>query len=348
MFVFNMIRSSLMGLRSYIGAILQTNDVFVKSLNQIKSNLMTAFYPIYQYILPALNALMGTLVRASAYLAQFVSMLFGKTFEQSKSGAKALAVQTAALNKQAKGYEKVGKSAKKAAGELASFDKIEVLNMEKQSKLSTPKAQESGFVFSPTTFEDFSNMSSVFDVVREKISPTIKVFEKLEKTISKTFGGFAVQTGKDFYHEFLKPLGNWTLGRGFPEFARITENMFKNINFIRLNQSLKELFKVLEPFSEHIGEGLLWFYKNVLTPIGTWTFNEVLPRALTSIKGSIKAIDNVLDGASDTFRWFFNDVVKNLASFTGDKFLSFWDKLNTKIEAVGDTVDWKNPGSKLD
>ena len=337
--VFNSVRSSLRGLRDYLGGVLQTNDVFVKSLGQIKSNLMTAFYPVYQYILPALNALMGTLVKASAYLAQFISMIFGKNTHESQKGAKSLNDQALAIKNQKKSYDELGKSVRKAKGELASFDKLIVLSQNNQKKPKSPT--DSGFVFSPTTSFDnnFNTISNIFDVMREKIKPTAEAFKKLGETINNTFGSFAVTLGKDFYNEFLKPLGEWTLGKGLPEFARITEDMFKNIDFDKLNTKFKDLFKALEPFTEHIGEGLLWFYENVLTKIGSWTFNEVLPRALDSIKGSIKAFDSVLGGVSDTFKWFFKDVIKDIANFTGNKFLSFWDKLNEKIEKVSNTLE---------
>lgn len=337
--IFNSVRSSLRGLRDYLGGAVQTNDVFVRSLAQIKSNLMTAFYPVYQYILPALNALMGTSVKASAYLAQFMSMIFGKNTHESQKGAKILNDQTLAIKNQKKSYDELGKSVRKAKGELASFDKLMVLHQDNQKK---PKpTADSGFVFSPTTSfdNDFNNMANIFDIMREKIKPTVEAFKKLGETINKTFGSFAVKLGKDFYNEFLKPLGEWTLGKGLPEFARITEDMFKNIDWNRLNAEFKDFFKALEPFSETIGEGLLWFYENVLTKIGTWTFNKVLPRAIDSIKGSIKALDPVLDGVSDTFKWFFKDVIKDIANFTGNKFLSFWDKLNEKIDKVSDTLE---------
>lgn len=332
--VFNVIRSSLRGLRDYLGGVLQTNDVFVKSLEQIKSNLMTAFYPVYQYILPALNALMGTLVKASAYLAQFMSMIFGKNIGESQKGAKSLNDQALAIKNQKKSYDELGKSVRKAKGELASFDKLIVLNQNNQKK---PKSTtDSGFVFSPTTYFDnnFNTISNIFDVIREKIKPTVEAFKKLGETINKTFGSFAVKLGKDFYNEFLKPLGEWTLGTGLPEFARITEDMFKNIDWNKLNAEFKDFFKALEPFSETIGEGLLWFYEHIISKIATWTISEALPRALSTLSSSITILDNVLKGVGDVFKWFFDNVIKVIVGFNADVFLSFWDKFNEKLKEI--------------
>src|SRR5699024_4056078 len=58
---------------------LQTNEQFNASLNQIKVNLLTAYYPIYQAALPAINALMGALSKATAYIAAFIATLSGTT-----------------------------------------------------------------------------------------------------------------------------------------------------------------------------------------------------------------------------------------------------------------------------
>lgn len=70
---------------------LKTNDQFNKSLAQIKSNLATAFQPIFQAIMPAINSLMTWLAKATAYLATFISMLGNKSVKASNASAKAMA-----------------------------------------------------------------------------------------------------------------------------------------------------------------------------------------------------------------------------------------------------------------
>ena len=116
-FVFNVIRRALSLLRNYIGGLLQTNADFVASLNSIKVNLAVAFQPIFDAILPALNAFMSALATVTAYLAAFISMLFGKTVSASKAA-------TEALNKQSKALGGAGGAAEEASKHLASFDEI--------------------------------------------------------------------------------------------------------------------------------------------------------------------------------------------------------------------------------
>lgn len=116
-FVFNVLRSGLTSLRNTFFSLLKTNDQFASSLNQIKANLMTAFTPIYNACLPAINSLMNMISKLTGTIAIFVSSLFGKSIKDTTKDAKKL---TSALNKTAK-------SAKKASGGLGSFDNLDVL-----------------------------------------------------------------------------------------------------------------------------------------------------------------------------------------------------------------------------
>ena len=51
----------------------------------------------------------------------------------------------------------------------------------------------------------------------------------------------------------------------------------KSIDYDKISGALDDLWDSLTPFALNVGEGLLWFFQNVLTPLGTWTANELLP-----------------------------------------------------------------------
>lgn len=140
--IFPLIVKGITGVGTALGSALMVNSQFANSLNHIKSNLMTAFMPIYQAVLPALNSLMSALATATAYIASFISQLFGKTYQQSFNSAKAMQSQIGAMSVAEKQAKKtadslggVGKSAdntadsiKKATEEskkgIAGFDEI--------------------------------------------------------------------------------------------------------------------------------------------------------------------------------------------------------------------------------
>lgn len=86
--VFSVLYKGLNELKQRLSAMLSTNQQFTSSLNQVKSNLAVAFQPIYQAALPAINALLNLLVKASAYLAAFTNALFGTSMSSSISAAR--------------------------------------------------------------------------------------------------------------------------------------------------------------------------------------------------------------------------------------------------------------------
>lgn len=116
--IFNLLSSSLTKLRDKFFSLLNTNDTFNATLNQIKANLMTAFAPIYNACLPAINSLMNALSKVTGTLALFISGLFGKSIGEAKNQAKGLS----------NALDKTAKSGKKANDSLSSLDEIEVLN----------------------------------------------------------------------------------------------------------------------------------------------------------------------------------------------------------------------------
>ncbi len=115
--VFKLLREALKLLSNGLISLLKTNDEFSNNLNQIKVNLLTAFAPIYDAVLPAINTLMNVLSKATGSIATFIASIFGQTATQAKKNAKS-------LYEQAKAQEALNESQEN----LASFDKLEVNN----------------------------------------------------------------------------------------------------------------------------------------------------------------------------------------------------------------------------
>ena len=117
---FMALSKGLQALGTGFSNIVHTSPQLSASLAQIKGNLYTAFQPILEACLPALNALFSVLVKVTAALAQFLSMLFGKSVKASQAAAKSQYDQAAALDKTAGSANK----AKKALKGLADFDEL--------------------------------------------------------------------------------------------------------------------------------------------------------------------------------------------------------------------------------
>lgn len=120
------ITSSIRAMGSSLLSSLKTNNQFAESLKMIKSNLNVAFTPIYEAILPAINAFMSGLSTLSAYIAGFISAIFGKTLKQSIDSTKSLVAAKNAMG----AYGTSAKQAAKDVGALAAIDEINTLQMD--------------------------------------------------------------------------------------------------------------------------------------------------------------------------------------------------------------------------
>ena len=120
-FVFTVVLRALRSIRSYLSDIFMSFPQIREVLADIKGNLLTAMAPIVQALLPPLLTLLAVLRDVAAVLADIVSKIFGMTANQAQDAAKG-------LNKQAEAYKKTGGAAAKAAKQLASFDKLNILN----------------------------------------------------------------------------------------------------------------------------------------------------------------------------------------------------------------------------
>lgn len=84
---------------------------------------MTAFAPIYNACLPAINSLANAVSKITGTIAVFVSSLFGKSISEARKEAQGLS----------KALDKTAKSGNKASDSIASFDKIDVLQEDASS-----------------------------------------------------------------------------------------------------------------------------------------------------------------------------------------------------------------------
>ncbi len=284
-FVFNVISQGLTKLRQYLGGALKTNAQFASSLAQIKGNLLTAFQPIYNAILPALNTLASALAKVTAYVAAFFSTLFGTTVQSSASAAKDLYNTT-------QGIEGLGNAAqsagKKVKGMLAPFDELNVLTQQdSDSKASGAIAPD----FSAVTTFDTSGVESMANKVKEvlgalvdKISGWWKDLEPTREAFKELWGALAPFAGAigGGLLAFMEDLVGWCID-------------FSNNNIAPKIRDLAAAIEEMDPQTLHnIGYGL----GAVLTGIlGFKAISKVVggvASAAKKIKGAFSAIKTVV------------------------------------------------------
>ncbi len=116
-FIFTMITKALRTMRKMLLSTIGADKQMSTSLAQIRGNLISAFAPIYNYILPAIRTLLAWLAKLTAVVSVFINSLFGKTASQADASAKVLYNQASAT-------EAAGDAAEKAKKQLSGLDEM--------------------------------------------------------------------------------------------------------------------------------------------------------------------------------------------------------------------------------
>ena len=355
------------------------NQVRIMKL-QMESFMATVGQGLINLFTPALkmiNALIGKLATLANAFKSFTELITGQkssgtsqiaapvadltdTADEAESGLDSAAGAADNLNSSTK---KAGDAAQKAAKKMKSlmgFDKINRLDAPAASTSDTSSGNTgtgSGAGQQLGQSVDFGNLAQGEDVIDKVDNKFTKMFENITRLAQPAtdalkrlwsdglakLGNFSANALKDFYQSFLVPVGKWVLGKGIPEFVNALNDGLSNVHYEVIQNGLHNLWLVLTPFATNVGEGLLWFWKNVLVPLGTWTANEVVPRFLDTLRIAIEAFNNIITALQPLFQWFWDSVLQPIANWVADSFLGEWDNINQKLQAFS---DWcaENPG----
>lgn len=344
------------------------NQVRILSLQfqSLKASIGQGLINIFLPVLRMINTLIGRLVTLADAFKSFTELITGsKSSGQSgvgavgadaASAAAGLTDASSAADQLADSTSGVGDAAKQAAKDMKSlmgFDKINKVSKDS----SNSDSQNSSVPNNVAGSIDFGSLASggtVIDDVNKKFAdlfgnitklsePALRSVKRLWNEGLARLGNFSGQSLKDFYQHFLVPVGKWTLGTGIPRFIDALNDGLMKTDFPKINDALNDLWDALAPFTINVGEGLLWFWEQVLVPLGTWTANEIVPRFLETLSLAIQLLNVVLVALQPLFEWFWKNVLQPIAQWTGGAFLTLWDGINKGLQVFS---DWcaKNPG----
>lgn len=319
----------------------------------IGQGLINAFTPVIQII----NTILAKMQTLAAYFKAFSAALFGDAGDAASSASSSMASAAVASGDMADNMGSAAKSAKDMKNSLAAFDEINNLTSSSGSGGSGGGGSGGGGGASGIDFGEFSGelfsevtvnpeieaatakLKEMLEALKKTAEPATDALKKLWDEGLAKLGNFTWTALRDFWEYFLKPIGTWVLGDGMPEFFNITNDLLNDIDWEKLNDSLKDLWIALEPFTEHIGEGMLWFYKNVMVPIGKWTANYILPEFFEELADALNGVNYYLDkvkplfDALEEFLDGINKKLENSAFNKGiDKINGFLDRLGIKVE----------------
>lgn len=152
---------------------------------------------------------------------------------------------------------------------------------------------------------------------------------------------FAIEIGRgllDFFEYVLKPLAVWTVGEGLPRFIEGITFLLNNIDWGVIREGLISVYNAIVPFATKIGEGLLWFYEEVLIPLGLWVGNEFLPAFLEALAAVIDGMGDNLQVLGNAFVFLWDKALKPLMGFVGDTIIAFLRWIADNADDVADLI----------
>lgn len=312
-----------------------------------------AFMTIGVLVLPVINNIIVGLTKV-AQAAQIVAQWIYKAFtgKELKSSTNATQSQATALSgvgssaeNAADGMADLGSSTKKANKEakkaLAGFDDLEIITSnlaDSADSAAGSMGEIGGGIGAMDTNVDFSTEGEApdttwLDTFSAKLEPARLALERLTLQL-QPLQQFSSQALQDFYNLFLVPVGNWILGEGFPRFVDAISKQLALVDWSRLNGALANLWKSVTPFAINVGEGLLWFWENVITPLISWSLNNLIPAQIDLISAAISFLNELIEIAMPALEWIWDNFFVPLRDYTWQLVIDFIDLLTKTFEGL--------------
>ena len=357
--LFPAISGAVRNLGTYLLSTAKTNEQFASSLNQIKSNLQTAFTPIFNAILPALNALMSALARLTAYFASFVLVLFGKSISQTRTATAGIISARDALNSTSASAKKASNAVKEATKSLMGFDAINKLDSNTSSDSGDTGG---GSTYSPTIdindsgVSDFAkklrelwkngDYSGIGKAIGEKINEAVDSFtdfiswDRIGGKITEFINGFC-----DLFNSLVDTI-NWTnigkmFGKGINTLSNTLYLLLRGIYWSKLGQALANGFNglVYEVDWTKLGDTLGSYFKARIDAlygfVSTVDWRAIGKALSDSLNSIVKSADwpKFARTLSTSFKGALNSLRSFLANFD-------WQQFGKTIADMLCNIDW--------
>ena len=308
------------------------------------------FIPILTKTLPYIQAMVITLTRLTGAIAKLVGYVATKKVENVNND-NFLGIP----DDTEESIDDIGNALRKLQKQTMGFDEVNILA--DKSEVAGASTEDIGSPFDieiptlPNAFEGMRNsMETLADTMMEKLSslvekiePVTIAFQKLWNEGLSLFGTFVWDNMLTFYNAFLVPLSQFTINDLLPAFFERLNETLKAIDWYTLANALTKLKEALLPFAKNVGEGLLWFFENVLSPIGMWVGNEVAPRFITLLTDTLGYLSDILEEFKPFGTWLWYDFIKPLGEWTGGIIINMLEKLSVELKDISKWIKENKP-----
>ncbi|CAK7080246.1 MAG: hypothetical protein ENTA_01474 [Enterocloster clostridioformis] len=268
--------------------------------------------PIVSKVLPYINALVIAIQRLFSWIGGLLGIKIGGFSSSIGSAATDFGDMEDAADGIADSTGDAAKNTKKMADNLQGFDKLNVVNSQKDSGSGGSGSGGGAGGLLDDAFNDafaeyqlawdkaFANMENSAQELADKITrafqriweaaePTRESLKRLWNEGLARLGDFTWTALKDFWSEFLVPVGKWTLGTGLPMLVDNINAFLMKIDFPAINEALKNFWQALTPFSTKVGKGLIDFFGDLLS-VGADFINFTVPNGINSVAEALRKI----------------------------------------------------------
>lgn len=360
MMLFNKLRSAM---KEGINNLAQWRDgnnevnknlsVFISSLLQFKNQIAAAFAPIINTVVPILNTFIDSLIEAMNYLAQFIAKLTGQ-----QTWIRATKIQ----KNYADSLKGTAKAAKDAAGALAPFDDLQILNQKNTSG--------AGSIDPNDMFEEVS-LTEMDEKVNDWINKLKLSWEMADFTdfgrdigtwLKNALDSIDWANIKATAKKIAKSIA--TLINGFVETEGLGDSIGRTIAEA-INTAFEFVYSFVttlhwDSVGKFIGEGILGFVNNIDGKLIGETIGQTIWGAIQLAFHTVKTFaegggfTTLGQQISDVINGFFTKMAqqdaetgKNGWQMLGESLTTTIDGLLTAIKTALDGLDWEMIGQAI-
>lgn len=318
------------------------------AIGGVKEEIGRGLMPLIQAVLPWINMMVGSVLRAAQAFSSFMHALFGV-----KTEVQAISQQTASVSDLGDAYDKAGKKAKKARKSVGSFDNLNLVGGNDAGGEEDPSAGIGGGGFDAGMDgglfgglgESMSQVSDKAVAMAEKVKrafATMKDFIVRNKdiiiaalvglgaafvsfyaatkwtTIVSALTGGAKQIGGAF--KLLRgALGMLLTPAGLIAVA-IGALVAAFVYFYRTNEQFRG---IVDGILTSIADAAVWLWESVLVPFGEWL-------------GSVMVAAWELIGKAAV--WLWDKVLKPMGSWLGSSMVKAWEVVKAAAQVLWQQV----------
>lgn len=330
-FIFTLIAKALRAMRSVLLNTINADKQMSASLAQIRGNLLTAFAPIYSFVLPAIRTLLSWLAKLTAVISSVFGAIFGQTASQAQANAKALYQQANATS---------------AAGDAAEKAKRQLSGLDEMNRWESNDSSGGGGGGGGSAAPDFSGVSQVKlpDNIQAGLAKIGEALRSIIESLKRIWDSPAVQfIVKTVLYVAMQRI-EWILssvGLVLEGIADILDgNVWEGIK--KVNRGLSDLMNPIGSLQdgfkslwEKVASGALSAWegiKNAFKSVPEWfqgKFRDAWQKVKDVFSTGGRIWSGIKEGIENTFRTVVNAIIRGMNTIIAVPFNKINSMLNT-------------------